>query len=72
MPGRRGDTVLPTRPFGLITEFFRALNDIGEGLLQEASERPSAIESKVLKREGARHRDDILEMRRDSIQGGHH
>jgi zinc transporter len=61
-------TALPGSPFGLITEFFKALNDIGEGLLQVASERLSAIESTVLKREGARHRDDILEIRRDSIQ----
>jgi zinc transporter len=38
-----------------------------EGLLQQSSERLSAIESQVLKREGAKHRDDILEMRRDSI-----
>jgi zinc transporter len=60
-------TAMLASPFGLITEFFRALNDIGERLLQESSERLSAIESKVLKREGAKHRDDILEMRRDSI-----
>src|SRR5271165_6654830 len=64
-------TVLPASPFGLITEFFKALNDIGEGLLQEATERLSAIRSKVLKREGARHHDDILEIRRDSIQVAH-
>jgi hypothetical protein len=29
-------TALPASPFGLITEFFKALNDIGEGLLQGA------------------------------------
>ena len=61
-------TALPTSPFGLITEFLKALNDIGEGLLQEASERLSVIGSKVLRRQGAQHRDDILEIRRDSIQ----
>ena len=61
-------TALPASPFGLITGFSKALNDIGEGLLQVASERVSAIELGVLKREGARHRDDILEIRRDSIQ----
>ena len=61
-------TVVPASPFGLITEFFRALNDIGEGLLQDASERLSVLESKVLKRDGAGHRKDILEMRRDSIR----
>jgi len=61
-------TVLPASPCGLITEFFRALNDIGEGLLQQASERLGAMESKVLKRDGAGHRKDILEMRRDSIR----
>ena len=61
-------TVRPASPFGLITEFFRALNDIGEGLLQDASERLSVLESKVLKRDGAGHRKDILEMRRDSIR----
>jgi zinc transporter len=61
-------TVLPASPCGLITEFFRALNDIGEGQLQQASERLSAMESKVLKRDGAGHREDILEMRRDSIR----
>jgi zinc transporter len=44
------------------------LNDIGEGLLQEATERLGAVESKVLKRDGAGHREEILEMRRDSIQ----
>ena len=61
-------TALPANPFGLITEFFRALNDIGEDLLQEASERLSAMESQVLKREGAKHRDEIQEIRRVSIQ----
>ena len=61
-------TVVPASPFGLITEFFRALNDIGEGLLQDASERLSMLESKVLKRDSAGHREDILKMRRDSIR----
>jgi len=61
-------TALPASPFGLITEFFKALNDIGEGLLQEASERLRAMESKVLKRKGAEHREDLLEMRRDSVE----
>jgi zinc transporter len=61
-------TALPASPFGLITEFFKALNDIGEELLQGASERLSAIGSKVLKREGFQYRSDILEMRRGSIQ----
>jgi zinc transporter len=61
-------TVRPASPAGLITEFFRALNDIGERLLQQASERLSAMESKVLKRDGAGQRKDILEMRRDSIR----
>jgi Mg2+ and Co2+ transporter CorA len=36
-------TALPASPLGLITEFFKALNDIGEGLLQEASERLIAM-----------------------------
>jgi len=61
-------TVVPTSPFGLITEFFRALNDIGEGLLQQGGERLRAMESSVLKRIGAEHRDDILEMRRESME----
>src|SRR5215472_4591198 len=61
-------TVLPASPFALITEFFRALNDIGEGLLQEASERLGRIESKVLKRGAAEHREDILEMRREAVR----
>jgi zinc transporter len=61
-------TVLPAGPFELITEFFKALNDIGEGLLQEDSERLSAMGSKVLKRNGVRHREDLLEMRSRSIQ----
>ena len=61
-------TVLPASPFGLITEFFRALNDIGESLLQDASERLRAREPEVLKRGGSRHREDILEMRRESIR----
>ena len=60
-------TAQPASPFGLITEFFKALNDIGEGLLQDASERLRAMESKVLKRSGAEHREDLLEMRRSSI-----
>src|SRR5271169_5853033 len=34
--------VRPASPVGLITEFFRALNDIGESLLQRDSERLSA------------------------------
>ena len=61
-------TILPASPFGLITEFFRALNDIGEGLLQEATERLSVMESKVLKRSIAGSREEILEMRRESIR----
>jgi zinc transporter len=60
--------IVPESPFGLITEFFRALNDIGEGLLQEATERLTAMESKVLKRDIAGSRDEILEMRRGSIR----
>jgi zinc transporter len=61
-------TVLPASPFGLITEFFRALNDIGEGLLQQAAERLSAMESKLLRRNIAGSREEVLEMRRESIQ----
>ena len=61
-------TIRPESPFGLITEFLRALNDIGEGLLQEATERFGATESMVLKRKGPGQREEILEMRRDSIQ----
>ena len=61
-------TIRPETPFGLITEFFRALNDIGEGLLQKATERLSAMESKVLKRNIAGSREEILEMRRESVQ----
>jgi zinc transporter len=60
-------TALPASPFGLITEFFKALNDIGEGLLQEASERLMAMGSKVLKRDGSGQREDLVEMRRESI-----
>jgi zinc transporter len=60
--------VLPASSFGLITEFFRALNDIGEGRLQKATERLGALESKVLKRDAARHREEILAMRRDAIR----
>jgi len=61
-------TIIPESPFGLITEFFRALNDIGEGLLQRATERLTAMESKVLKRNIAGNRGGIFEMRRDSIR----
>ena len=61
-------TILPESPFGLITEFFRALNDIGEGLLQEATERLGAMELQVLKRRIAGSREEILEMRRESIR----
>jgi zinc transporter len=61
-------TVVPASPFGLITEFFKALNDIGEGLLQEASERLRALAAKVLRRDGARYREDVLAIRRDSIE----
>jgi len=61
-------TIQPESPFGLITEFFRALNDIGEGLLQEATERLGAMEAKVLKRSIAGSREEILEMRRESIR----
>jgi zinc transporter len=60
-------TALPASPFGLITEFFKALNDIGEGLLQEASERLIAMGSTVLKRDGIDHREDLVEMRRESM-----
>jgi zinc transporter len=61
-------TVRPASPFGLITEFFKALNDVGEGLLQEASERLRAMVSKVLRRDGVGYRADILELRRGSIE----
>jgi zinc transporter len=60
--------VVPAGPFGLITEYLKALNDIGERLLQEASERLRAVESKVLKRDGAPNREDVLEMRRRSTE----
>ena len=60
--------ILPTSPFGLITEFFRALNDIGESRLQKATERLGTIESAVLKRHVAGHREVIFEIRRDSIR----
>ena len=60
-------TVLPASPFGVLTEFFKALNDIGEIRLQKASERLRAMESKVLKRSSAGQREDLLEMRRVSI-----
>ena len=61
-------TIIPESPFGLITEFFRALNDIGEGLLREATERLGAIEARVLKRHIAGSREGILELRRESIR----
>ena len=61
-------TIRPESPFGLITEFFRTLNDIGEGLLQQATERIRTMESKVLKRDIAGSREEILEMRRESVQ----
>ena len=60
--------VVPTSTFNLLAEFFRALNDIGESLLQGASERLRATASKVLKRDGVGLRDDILEMRRESFE----
>jgi zinc transporter len=61
-------TVTPASPFGLIAEFLKALNDIGEDLLQNASERLRAMGSKVLSRNGTRCREDILELRRGSIE----
>ena len=61
-------SVQPASPFALITEFFRALNDIGEGLLQEATEHLSAMEAKAPRRDPARYREDILEMRRDAVR----
>jgi zinc transporter len=61
-------TVRPASPYDLITEFFKALNDIGEDLLQKAAEQLRSMESKVLKRVGGEHREEILEMRRDSIE----
>jgi len=61
-------TIRPESPFGLITEFFRALNDTGEGLLQKATERLSAMESKVLKRNIVGSREEILEKRSESVQ----
>src|SRR5262249_22104387 len=47
---------------------FRALNDTGEGLLQKATERLSAMGSKVLKRNIVGSREEILETRRESVQ----
>lgn len=69
-PRRRVErrAICPESPFALITEFFRALSDIGEGLLQEATDRLTAIELKVLKRGGAGKRESILEMRGGSIR----
>ncbi len=61
-------TALPASPFGLITEFFKALNDIGEGLLQKASERLGATASKVTKHDGVGYREDLLEMRSESMR----
>ena len=61
-------TIIPESPFGLITEFFRALNDIGEGLLQQATERLTALEAKVLKSNISGSRQEIFEMRRESIR----
>jgi zinc transporter len=61
-------TARPASPFGLITEFLKALNDIGEGLLQEAGERLRRMESQVLSRSGAGRREDILELRCRSIE----
>lgn len=61
-------TIRPESPFGLITEFFRTLNDIGEGLLQQATEQLRTMESKVLKRNIAGSREEILEMRREAVQ----
>jgi len=61
-------TVTPASPFGLITEFLKTLNDIGEDLLQDASERLRAMGSNVLRRNGTGCREDILELRRGSIE----
>jgi zinc transporter len=61
-------TVRPASSFGLITEFFKALNDKGESLLQERGERLNAMGSKVLRRNGSSFRADLLEMRQGSIQ----
>ena len=61
-------TIRPESPFVLITGFFRALNDIGECLLQKATERLTAMESNVLKRNIAGSREQIFEMRRESIR----
>jgi zinc transporter len=60
--------VVPTSTFCLLTEFFRALNDIGESLLQNASERLRVMASKVLKRNGVGLREEILELRRESME----
>jgi Mg2+ and Co2+ transporter CorA len=62
-------TIAPSNPFGLITEFFRALNDIGEGLLQEAGERLRVLEAKVLKRERAGLSEGVLEIRPYAARG---
>src|SRR5215813_9236049 len=61
-------TIRAESPFALIMEFFRALNDIGEGLLQKPTERLTGMESKVLKRNVAGSREEIFEMRRESIR----
>jgi zinc transporter len=61
-------SVQPASSFALITEFFKALNDIGEGQLQERGERLNAMGSEVLRRNGGALREDLLEMRRGSIQ----
>jgi zinc transporter len=60
--------IRPESPFALIAEFFRALNDIGEGLLQDTTERLTAIESQVLKHGGTGQRENVLGMRGEAIR----
>jgi zinc transporter len=61
-------TVQPASPFGLMTEFFRALNDLSEDRLHDASERVGTIEAELLEAQSVEHREDLLRLRRSAMR----
>lgn len=54
-------------PFDLLTAFFSTLNDLAEKVLEVQSERLDDIRADLLRHEGNRHRETLLEMRRQAM-----
>ncbi len=58
--------VSPRGAFQLLTEFFAALNDIGEDLLDDSSARLSELQEDILELGATEHQETLFRMRRDA------